>query len=454
MLDGGKTNAETVWSAARKYLREKKECAEHYDQWFGVIIPLEMDSRMIRLGVNDTYFAEWLEDNYYDFLVEALTAAAGAPIEPVFEPGHAPQIEERRDEPRQEELDPSDSMPVEAPNCLPHHTFANFVTGECNRYAYFSAQMAASQPGSFNPLYIYGAPGTGKTHLLQAVAHETLQKNPAAVVEYVTCEEFLNLYVDSLKNKSPHKFRHRFRGVDVLLVDDIHQLTGKPQLQEEFFNTFNSLYNRGKQILLTSDKEPAQINGLEQRLTSRFAMGVTTQITIPEYETRLAILKVKSEAFATHFPDEVLEFIAAGITRDMRILEGALCRLAAFASAMSHPSVTIEVAEQLLGTVFDKEAAGRRPVRIDDIIKKVAEYFDLSTADLLSQKRPKHIAEPRMIAMYMAREMTNQSYPEIGESFRRNHATVIHANKSIKNRCGEDAGFKRMLDEITEQVRN
>ena len=334
---------------------------------------------------------------------------------------------------------------------LARHTFANFVVGEENRYAYAAANTAANTPGVYNPLYIYGGTGIGKTHLLQAVANQVLKKNSRAVVKYVTCEEFLNNYVDSLRSKRHSEFRSSVRKVDVILVDDVHMLANKTQLQEEFFNTFNSLYNENKQIILTSDKQPCEIVGLEDRLVSRFESGVTTEISAPGFETRLAILRMMQEDHLIKIEEEVLVFLANRISSSVRRLKGALLRLVAFASAMSNRKISLEDAESLLHKVIEEESASKI-ISIYSIQKAVADHFDIRVNDILSEKRPRNIAEPRMVAMYLCRKMTNHSFPEIGAAFGKNHATIMNANKKIPELCLKNENMKRSISLIQRQL--
>ncbi|OGV54673.1 MAG: hypothetical protein A2017_19335 [Lentisphaerae bacterium GWF2_44_16] len=452
----GVLNVKEIWAKSCGFLKEKLSITA-FEQWFQCIVPVTLSKDNIILGVSDDFFADWLKTHYEDVLSEAVNEAAGKKLSIKFETGYLPEESE-------EELSPSSLFEVKKENdtedennspenCLSRHTFTNFVVGEENRYAHAAALTAAKSPGTYNPLYIHGSTGIGKTHLLQAVAHNVLQEKPKANVRYITCEELLNLYVDSLRMKKHAEFRAYIRSVDCLLVDDVHQLANKPQLQEEFFNTFNTLYNSNRQIILTSDKQPCEINGLEERLVSRFESGVTTEITKPSFETRLAILKMKQEEHLVKLDDEILFFIAARITSSVRRLEGALFRLVAFSSAMSNCRITIEKAEDLLSKVLEEENTNKK-ISIDLIQRKVAEYFDLRVNDILSKKRPKNIAEPRMIAMYLSRKLTDHSLPEIGLAFGKNHATVLHAASKVGADMKKDENKKRTVSTIQRQIQN
>ncbi len=460
-MPDGQSCALALWADACDRLRGRISKTS-FEQWIACIVPLGVEGDTIRLGVNDEFFADWLKDNMGDVLSAAIAEAAGREMAFQLESGHTPKCEEPaccEDGSGYAEFGLSASSPSElprssaiAPNCHARNTFKNFVVGEENRYAYTAALTAAQSPALYNPLYIYGSTGLGKTHLVQAVANHVLQGKPDAVIEYVTCEEFLNHYVESLKNKSHSEFRNRFRKVDMLLVDDVHHLGNKGALQEEFFNTFNTLYNSNKQIIMTSDKQPSEINGLESRLVSRFESGVTTQITQPSYETRLAILRLKQEEHLVKLGEDVLSLIATKVSSSVRHLEGALMRLAAYSSAMGGISIDSRTAEAILRDLIDKESASRI-ITIETIQRVVAERFNLHVHDIIGSKRPKNIAEPRMIAMYLSRKLTNHSLPEIGMAFGgRNHATVIHGVRQVEAECEADEQTKKTVATLRRQL--
>lgn len=454
-----------LWEKACDILRQKTQ-AKTFDQWFSSIVPISLNEDQITLGVSNDFFAQWLADNFRDLMTEALNGAGSYEYTITFESGHEKEVVVKP-EPETNVIVANDKVECNAPSSqsdnskpkakfgsslLLRHTFENFVVGEANRYAFTVAQTAALNPGCYNPLYIYGSTGTGKTHLLHAVSNHITTSHPQSQVLYITCEEFLNSYVDSLRNKSHDKFRHSVRSADVLLVDDVHMLAGKTQLQEEFFNTFNKLYHEEKQIILTSDKQPFEIKGLEERLVSRFESGVTSEITPPDIETRLAILKMMQEEHLIKINDEVLFFVASRISCSVRRLKGALMRLVAYASAMSKRRITIEDAERLLHRLFDEESANKI-ITIENIQKMVAEHFDLKITDILSSKRPKNIAEPRMVAMYLSRQLTDNSFPDIGRAFDRNHATIMNALKKVPLLCAKNESIRRSVSKLQNDLK-
>lgn len=479
-MNGKVSGAPEIWGEALSVI--KKEVSETaYKQFFEIIVPLGMDNGNLQLGVSDDFFADWLTNNYADVLTEAITEAApgmGFTLISGYTPDMAPVAKKEVTEEKKESSPPKAAAPVKsaaqvkvpalpAPSagnevpeeicfCRPDFTFENYIVGEENKYAYSAAMTAAQNQGVFNPLYIYGGTGMGKTHLMQAVAHEVRKSNPSAIVRYVTCEAFLNAYLDSLHHKSRFhshfEFRNHFREVDVLLIDDVHQLAGKEQLQEEFFNTFNTLHNANKQIILTSDKRPSEIPGLEARLVTRFDSGLTTQITMPTFETRLSILRHSQELQSIKFSAVILEYVAERVTSSIRSLKAALTRLIAF-SSLTHKEVSLTMAEELLGDMLEKEAENAR-VSIEGIQKMVADHFGIRVPDITGNKRPRNIAEPRMIAMYLARQMTDHSLVEIGAAFGgRNHATVLHAVNSVQADAKENEEFRRTLSTLKRKLK-
>ena len=443
-----------LWSAVSAHLKEKSEAL--FQQWFACVVPLELTDTDLTLGVPDDFFADMIRTNAMSDLEEAMQRASGKSLNVNFKEGYSAPVQKKEtpvsapvQEVKTEQNAPEkENRPAFIPGV--RFTFENFVIGEANRYAFSCARSAAEHPGELNPLYIYGGTGLGKTHLLYAVANQVKKANPAAKVCYIPSENFLNDYVKACMNHSHADFRDYYRNLDLLLIDDVHNLANKTQLQEEFFNTFNAIYSRGGQIILTSDKQPSEIKGLEDRLVSRFQQGAMTQITPPGYETRLAILKAKQENQATKIPQDLLVFIARRVTSQIRALEGALMRIITFCNAClkSPEEITTDMAESMLCDILDSEADATR-VDIDRILSVVAKYFNIHVHDITGSKRPKNIAEPRMIAMYLARHLTDLPLKEIGQEFGgRNHTTVIHAVKQVENDCKADPRLQHTIVQL------
>ncbi|HEX7261827.1 MAG TPA: chromosomal replication initiator protein DnaA [Luteolibacter sp.] len=334
----------------------------------------------------------------------------------------------------------------------PAHTFASFVVGANSQFAHAACEAVAKKSGiGYNPLFIYGGPGLGKTHLMQAIGHELLRRQPGSRVIYLTCEKFTNEFIDAVRRGDIEKFRRRYRSSDVLLIDDVQFLAGKERSQEEFFHTFNTLLDGRNQVVLTSDRPACEIKSLEPRLISRFECGLTVEMQPPQMETRMAILKKKSHDWKVRVDESVLRFLAEKIRTNVRRLEGALMRVATYAS-LAGESVTVEKVEHLLRDLIREEAS--RQVSIDSIQKAVAEHFDVRLADMTSRRRPASIAFPRQIAMYLSRSLTKGSLMEIGEAFGgRDHGTVIHACKKVVEKIDDEPGLKESIARIESQLR-
>ncbi len=450
-MSHGVEAAVCVWEQAAARLKQNN--LNSYEQWFRLFVPLNLnEDQELRLGVPDDFFARWILEHYADDLEQALTNLGGTDYRYRLESGHRAPTPPT----------PPAPQPAAAPARKPAaercswsiHSFENFVVSEENRYAFLAAKSTAEKPGLYNPLYIYGVSGVGKTHLLQAVAAEA--RRSRLKVRYASCEELLTEFYELLtSHRSLSDFRAAVRGVDMLLVDDVHMLAGKAQIQEEFFNSFNTLYLQRKQIILTSDKEPCEIKGLEPRLVTRFESGVTTEIAPPGVEARLAILRMMSQdpSIKVKLNPELLEFLAENIASSVRRLKGAFLRLATFASMRNDgAALTIETAEELLHAQLAQEASSR-VVAMDRIQQLVAEHFNLSLGDLLGKRRPKNIAEPRMVAMYLCRKLTDHSLPEIGKAFGKDHATILNAVRKVPELCARDEALRRSVAQLERQLK-
>ncbi len=447
-----------VWDEVTGHLRRILN-PDTFDRWIAGIVPLALDGGTCRLGVSNDMFCEWLANHYQDIIAQALEKAAGRPLKVVFESGH--------DRPRPAVVRAAPALvAVAAPATAPtedreesetsrynrRFTFENFVIGENNKFSYAACYAVAKTPGkAYNPLFIQGGTGLGKTHLLQAISQEILSRKRRAHIEYLSSEEFANSFIDALRDRTMPRFRQHFRNVDVLLIDDVHFFTGKEQLQEEFFHTFNALYNAHKQIVLASDRPPHEINGLEKRLVSRFEWGLTAEIQRPDLETRVAILRKKQEDHAIKADDATIDFIANRIRSNIRRLEGALIRLVSFSSMTGAP-VTLALAEKMLQPMFDEEMGNA--LSFERIQKVVAEFYDVRLADMTSKRRPANIAFPRQVAMYLCRRLTEHSSPTIGEAFNRNHATILHAVTTVEARLEKDSDLRQSLSVLERKLKS
>ena len=335
-------------------------------------------------------------------------------------------------------------------NLNPKYTFATYVCGASNQFAHAAAQAVANNPASsYNPLFIYGGVGLGKTHLLIAIGNHILQKNKKARVSYYTSEKFMNELINCLRYNKMEQFRNKFRSMDVLLIDDVQFIAGKERTQEEFFHTFNSLYESHKQIVVTSDKFPKEIPGLEERLRSRFEWGLIADIQPPETETKVAILKKKAELDSIMLPDDVALFLASSATSNVRELEGMLIRLGAF-SSLTGNAISLNMAREVLKDIIVDKS---KEITVEMIQKHVADYFKLKTAELKSDKRLKALVVPRQIAIYLCRDLTKCSYPEIGEKFGgKDHSTIIHSFKKIDNLIPQNMEIKNTIETLKRNI--
>lgn len=447
------TPAEELWARACVELSAHVS-QEVFARWIKVIRPCSLDGTRLRLSVANDFYVFWLEENYLPMISAAATVAAGHEItaslavedRAAATPVEAPARTAPAAKPRVPTA-PRDSIstPLDA-----GFTFESFVLGPSNTFAHAACMAVAQTPGrAYNPLLIFGGSGLGKTHLMQAVGHHVLKTARSAVVCYTSAEAFLNEYIECLQHNRMVAFRKKYRGVDLLLIDDIHFLAGKAGLQEEFFHMFNELHTRGRQIVLTSDRPPSEIQGLDKRLVSRFEWGVTTQIEPPDVETRVAILRKKAESLKLHLSDDIILFIAENIRNNIRKMEGALKSVAAYAALQGTP-LDRDAAMQVLRGCLDRTAADAPT--IDVIQKTVAEFFDVRISDMTSKRRMQTVVVPRQVAMYLSRTLTSRSLPAIGDAFSKNHATVLHACRLIGERMRHDPSFQQMVTTLRRRL--
>jgi len=458
------TNLQSIWQAIAEHIAAQVS-KDTYQRWFKAITMTVADETDITLTVPNNIYQLWIESNYLPLVQSSVASVLGGPRNIHFqteaEPP-APRAHVRHEkEPDRElgiEVDEPQPRPAvaaaskapaksgarevsaEAAHAAavasgmnPRNTFSTFVVGANNQFAHAAALAVSQAPArTYNPLFVYGGVGLGKTHLMQAIGQHVALRGTGGKVMYLSSEKFTNEFIDAIQNNSLVKFRKRYRQADLLLIDDIQFFSGKERSQEEFFHTFNTLFDGHKQIVLSSDRPPAEIANLEQRLVSRFEWGLTAELQPPDIETRLAILRKKAESLTIKLESSVLEFLAQRIRTNVRRLEGALMRVASYVS-LSDTKVGTDAIEHLLKDILHEES--RRTVTMDLIQRKVAEHFDVRVADMTSKRRPANIAFPRQIAMYLARELTKNSLAEIGEAFGgRDHGTVLHAHRLVQER--------------------
>ncbi len=447
--------AEKIWNSAQEQLRSKLS-KDTYNMWFAPLRVCDMDNSHVTLETPNEFCELWLKDNYLSLLQDAVAIAASRQLLVKFKigTGTAPTVLAPAPAPAKSKS--AESYHERSPSSgdllfNPKNTFESFVVGNNNNFAYAAALAVAQVPGkSYNPLFLYGGVGLGKTHLLHAIGQHVVGNKKGARVAYVSSEKFTNEYIDGIQNNQLVKFRKKYRQTDVLLIDDIQFLAGKERIQEEFFHTFNALHEARKQIVLTCDRPASEIQGLEHRLVSRFEWGLVTDLQPPDVEMRLAILQKKAQIMGVALPDEVMNFLANRIRTNVRRLEGALIRVTSYA-ALTGRKLSIEVVEGLLREILHEE--GRLTVSIEVIQKKVAEHFDIRLADMTSKRRPENIAFPRQIAMYLSRQMTESSLNTIGEAFGgRDHGTVLHACRLVKDRMEVDANVRQVVNYLEKQL--
>ncbi len=445
-------NATAIWSRACKHLRETLS-KDVFDRWIAVIEAKDLSGDQLVLRVANNFYQNWLEENYFSLIQDAVTAASSvelkvalevdrnqiAPVMQAIEPVVAPLP----DVPAASTPSPSSSRVAKSSVALnSKYTFDKFVVGSSNSFPHAASLAVAQSPGrAYNPLFLYGGVGLGKTHLMQAIGNYVLAQSKASIC-YVTSESLLNEYIDAIQKKGLVQFRKKYRTADVLLIDDIQFLGGKERMQEEFFHTFNALFDNHKQIVMTCDRPASEIPGLEHRLVSRFEWGLVTELELPDVETRIAILRNKQDQLNVKIPDEVLNYLAENIRANIRRLEGALIRVVSFSSLTGKP-INIQSVEYLLRDTLDQEQ--QSVLTVEEIQKVVSEFYDIRMGDMSSNRRPQAIAFPRQVAMYLSREMTAQSLPAIGKAFNKNHATVMHACKLVGERLKNDATFRQSM---------
>jgi chromosomal replication initiator protein len=468
-----------VWNNCLRVIKDNVPSIS-YRTWFEPIVPLKLDNGILTIQVPSPFFYEYLEEQYIDILKKVLRKEIGqdAKLEysvvmqnnsfnenkPYTVKFPAKNNKEIKNKPVQVPLDneevtirnpfviPGIKKLTIDPRLNPSYSFVNFVEGECNRLARSAGFAVANNPGgtAFNPLLIYGESGLGKTHLAQAIGIEVKEHFPEKTVLYVNANKFQTQFVDSIRNNNKNDFLHFYQMIDVLIIDDVHEFAGKEKTQDTFFHIFNHLHQSGKQLILTSDKPPVELQGLEQRLLSRFKWGLSADLQAPDFETRIAILKRKIYNDGIEMPDNVLEYIASHITDNIRELEGALISLLA-QSTLNKKEITLDLAREMIDKLIKNT---KREISIDYIQKVVCNYFNIGVESLQSRTRKREIVQARQVAMFFSKSLTKASLASIGTQIGgKDHATVLHACKTVNNLMETDKRFRLQVDEIEKKLK-
>ena len=454
-------NFALIWKHIADAIRPEVS-GDTFQRWFKALQLLKADEAEITLRVPNNIYQLWIETNYMGLLQASILKVLGSPRKVHFTICDTVEREESAEETvgkvngrsataTLKPTSPTQAAPTAANGMNPRNTFDSFVVGANNQFAHAAALAVAQNPAkTYNPLFVYGGVGLGKTHLMHAIGQHVAATKKGAKVMYLSSEKFTNEFIDAIQNSKLVRFRNKYRQADVLLIDDIQFLAGKERSQEEFFHTFNTLFDGHKQIILSSDRPPSEIQNLEGRLVSRFEWGLTAELQPPDIETRVAILRKKAQILKIKLDNAVYEFLAERIKTNVRRLEGALMRVASF-SSLSGRELTPDAVEHLLKDILQEEA--RRAITIEQIQRKVAEHYDVRLADMTSKRRPANIAFPRQVAMYLARELTKTSLSEIGDAFGgRDHGTVLHAHRLVKERMLSDEKVRQVVTFLDNQL--
>ena len=450
-----------IWVRCKDKLKESFN-EKVFNVWIKPIMPLEVTDTYYKVAVKNDFFKTMLEENYAQVIEGVLAGIMSKNIKLIIETmdngssgseaaEEMPAVPAKREQQQLFNENTSVQQPDES-NLNPKYVFETFVIGNSNRFAHAAAQAVANDPAhAYNPLFLYGGVGLGKTHLMHAIGNRIKQNNPSMKVLYTSSEKFTNEIINSIQNKTTEAFRQKYRNIDCLIIDDIQFLKGKEQTQVEFFHTFNALKDADKQIIISSDRPPREIETLEDRLRSRFDQGLTADIQTPDLETRMAILRTKAASDNIVLPTEVITLLATNIATNIREIEGAYNKIVAYTSLM-HMPITVETAQKVLSDMGNDIKT--RTITYEGIIKVVADHYNVKLDELFNKKRTQNIAFPRQVAMYLCRELADLSYPRIGELFGgRDHTTVIHAYEKISNFKNSNLAFQNELQEIIEILR-
>ena len=436
-----------IWEEALKIIEQEVTSAVSFETWIVPIVPCGIDENKFILQVEDIVAKETIEFRMMNIIRNAVKYASKKEYEIVL---IIP--EEQRRNLKQYNLASEKKPDKSNRNLNPKYVFDSFVVGQSNRMAYAASLAVAEAPATnYNPLFLYGNSGLGKTHLMHSIGHFILDKNPDAKVLYVTSETFTNELINSIQNNKNDEFRNKYRNIDVLMIDDIQFISKKESTQEEFFHTFNALYESGKQIIISSDRSPKEIKTLEERLRNRFEWGLQADVQPPDYETRIAILRKKAERDFITAPDDVMAYIARNIASNIRELEGALTRIVLFAQ-LHNQDISLSLAEEAMKDIFSSDV--KAPVTLNLIQQVVAEHYGIRVEDIQGSKKPKNIAFPRQVSMYLCRKLLDISLPKIGEGFGgRDHTTVIHAISKIEKQMETDTALQKTLHQLEKEIK-
>ncbi|HUU68584.1 MAG TPA: chromosomal replication initiator protein DnaA [Planctomycetota bacterium] len=444
---------------------ESRVRKQQFNTWFPNIRFVDLSNHQLHLRVPNAFFRDWLQTHYADVIRDSAKLVTGDTVEVLFtlQPEEAlpplalpmeparPAISTRASREPNPDREPRRPASLDAMQLHDEYIFSNFVVGPCNNLAHAAALAVAEAPSqAYNPLFMHGSVGLGKTHLIQAIAHTLLEKNPRPRILYLSCESFMNQFISAVRHGDIENFRFRYRHVDVLLIDDIHFLSKGDRTQEEFFHTFNALYNAQKQIILTCDSPPKEIPTIQERLVSRFKWGLVTKLSPPCFETRMAIIHKKAQMRGCEFPEDVVRYIAESVPGNIREIEGAIIKVINYSDVM-RKRIDLSVCKAALADSLDRE---RGTISIEDTQNAVVKHFKIKLSDLQSKRRSKAIAHPRQVCMYLARKLTNYSLEQIGGYFGgRDHTTVMHACDKIEGQLRSDTFLSATVEKITEELR-
>jgi chromosomal replication initiator protein len=439
---------EEIWNNSLSKIEEKIGNSI-VDLWFRPIKLSQVKEQLVTIEIPNRFFKDWIEDNYPDLIAESIGSLLGHPVTVRFKLAEKIDPDLKKMDMRMENR--RQKLASRGIYLNPKYTFKSFVTGPSNEFACAAAERVAEAPGKvYNPLFIYGGVGLGKTHLMTAIGNAVIDKRSDITVIYVSAEQFTNEVVSAIRHEKMGELKDKYRNVDLLLLDDIHFIANKTQTQEEFFHTFNAIYERQKQIVISSDRPPKEIGAVTDRLRSRFSMGLIADIQPPELETKVAILQKKAEMEKIFIPEEVAYYLASKVKSNVRELEGCLIRLGAQASLTGKP-ITKDMAKNILQDLIEED---EKPVTTDSIQRIVCEHFALKVADMKAKKRTKEIALPRQVAMYLSKQLTTLSLSDIGKNFGgKDHATVIYACKQIEEKRTKDEAFNRMIETLLRKIK-